>query len=385
MNSLAAPSPKRERFRQSWRGIVRKAVTEEVGAPFNDQETVALADGLADYLDAYVLTGRLRPEAIEEGVTGALPMAQVDDSPPPDPLVGEFMATREATVLYAPGGSGKGMTASWLALQHLRTDPQAVVYILDFEHHDTEWAGRLRRMGATDEELACIHYASPFAREWTARRGPLVEVAEHVREDCDRLGATLLVVDSYSMATSSGDTLGGQASAVEYFGALATIGRRSLTLAHVTGSAERWPDKPFGSVFVHNLARETWAAAQVEIEGGAAQEERGLTYMRVELRCKKASGRARPEPQVLTFTFEPDFGPITVTAASRRLGRSELVYEALHKTPDQWMTGAAIVKAIKSDTGETISEAQVYDVIRKDRRDRYEKNETKRPFLYRAA
>jgi len=34
-------------------------------------------------------------------------------------------------------------------------------------------------------------------------------------------------------------------------------------VAHVKGDSGKFPDRPFGSVFVHNLARETWAVERL--------------------------------------------------------------------------------------------------------------------------
>jgi hypothetical protein len=56
------------------------------------------------------------------------------------------------------------------------------------------------------------------------------------------------------------------------------------------------------------------------------------------------------------------------------------VYEALLKTPDEWLTGKAMAAAVMQDTGEKLSEAQVYDAIRRDTRDRFEQDKSRRPF-----
>jgi hypothetical protein len=319
------------------------------------------------------------PDKFPPGETGVLPISQIEYRLPTPPLVSVFMGTEEATILYGPGGATKGTTAAWWALRHVREDREAVVYLLDFEHHESEWTGRLERLGATPEEQSRIYYASPYAKEWTAARGFLADVAELIAEDCDRLGVTLLVVDSMTVATPAGEAMGGQQAATDYFDGLNRIGRRSLNLAHVRGDSAKWPDRPFGSVQIHNLARETWAVAVVQ-DGGEVSETAGLTSTEVELRCKKASDRLKPKPQVITYTYEPDHGAITVTEGERSASHAEMVLEALVKTPDEWMTGKAIAAAVMQDTGENLSEAQVYDAIRRDKRDRFEQDKSRRPF-----
>ncbi len=316
--------------------------------------------------------------------TGVVPMTRVDSSPPPDPYIGEYMATYEATILYGPGGSTKGTHTAWLALRAVREHADAVVYVLDYEHHESEWGGRLRRLGATDAELERIHYASPYSKDWTAPRGPLSAVWSYVKADCDRLAVTLMIVDSMSPASSTSADMGGLAAATEYFDALNRIGRRSWTLAHVTGNAEKWPARPFGSVHIHNLARETWAIA-LTAGGGDEVDTHGLSFAVAELRCKKANGRPRPAAQVVTFTYEPSYGPITAVEAAKESEHGDLIAEALERTPGEWLNAKAIVAAVKADTEEVLTEAQVYDAIRRDRRSRFEVNEERRPFRYKAA
>ena len=66
---------------------------------------------------------------------------------------------------------------------------------------------RLRGLGVGDVELSRIHYRAPFGSDWTAPTGALSKIAHLVREDAERLAVTYLVVDSYTLATSNGDTM----------------------------------------------------------------------------------------------------------------------------------------------------------------------------------
>ena len=184
---------------------------------------------------------------------------------PPDQLADPFATPEGPTILYARGGTGKGLMACWLSLRLVRSGH--AVMVIDFEGHEREWGSRLRGLGLDDDELRKVHYRAPFAADWTAPTGALSLVADLIREDAERVGATYIVVDSYSVATSNGDTMGGEAAAREYFSALSKIGLPSLTIAHVRGDASKFPERPFGSVFVHNLARETWAAERLGDDG----------------------------------------------------------------------------------------------------------------------
>jgi hypothetical protein len=251
--------------------------------------------------------------------------------------------------------------------------------MVDYEHHEHEWGSRLRGLGASADERAHFHYRSPFASDWEAKRGSLLDVAESLRSEAELIGAHRIVVDSYVLATSTGDSMGGQAGAQDYFKALAVIGLPSITLAHVTGNADRFPDKPFGSVFVHNFARETWAMEQkAQNDGPVDRLVDALTStIHVELRNKKSNGRARAVPYFMDISFGAN-GDIDVSPVNRRLNISELVDAVLRATPG--LAVAAIVKAILEDTGEKVKPEAVTDVLRKTA-DRYVHSST-RPFKW---
>lgn len=293
---------------------------------------------------------------------------------PPPQLVGAFLAPDEPTVLYGPGGVGKGMTAAYLSLCLVRSGH--VVLIADFEGHEREWGSRLRGLGASEDELRQIHYRTPFGADWTAATGSLAAVADLLRTDCAALGVTYLVVDSYSVATANGDTLGGQDAAREYFTGLARIGLASLTLAHVTGSAERWPARPFGSVFVHNLARETWAVEQINKDDDDDEVEPGIAphLIELEFRNRKASGRALAPPQFVAFEFFAD-GSIVV-----REGRlaGPTVADAIADVLTEPMTLRQVAAAIEEDSGKRPSDDTLLKTLKRHP-ERFAVSRDKRP------
>jgi hypothetical protein len=297
------------------------------------------------------------------------------DAPPQ--LAGAFLTSEGPTVLYARGGTGKGLFACWLARQLVGTGH--VVMVVDYEGHELEWGSRLRRLGLADDELERIHYRAPFAADWTAKKGSLWTVADAVRDDAARLGVTYLIVDSYSVATSNGDTMGGEAAAREYFSGLARIGLPSLTIAHVRGDSGKFPERPFGSVFVHNLARETWAAERIGDDDPEAIDpdeiRLGPDLVALELRNRKANARPKSSAQFVTFSFFAD-GTIEVTTDGPA-GRSvaDLAADALADGP---LTLAKIAAAIKEDTGQSVSE-DALRVTLKRHSQRFEQTTAGRP------
>ena len=273
--------------------------------------------------------------------------------PPPDQLAGVFLTAEGAAVFYARGGTGKGLLACWLARQLVRSGH--VVMVVDFEGHEMEWGSRLRGLGLTDDELGRIHYRAPFGSDWTAPTGALSAVADAIRDDAVRRGVTYLMVDSYSVATSNGDTMGGETAAREYFSALARIGLPSLTIAHVRGDSGKFPERPFGSVFVHNLARETWAVERIGDEDPDAIDPDEIRFgpyvVALELRNKKANARPKSAAQFVTFSFFAD-GTIEV-ASDGPAGRSvaDLAADALADGP---LPIQKIAEAIAEDTGQKV-------------------------------
>lgn len=277
-------------------------------------------------------------------------------SAPPPQMADPFLTPEGATILYAKGGTGKGMVACWMVSRLVRNG--LTVMVLDYEGHEREWGFRLRGLGLDDEQLRRIHYRAPYADDsWKAQEGPLTTVAALVRDDCKRLGVQYLVIDSYTVATTDGDSMGGQAAAQEYFNALAMIGLPSLTIAHVAGNAGRFPVKPFGSVFVHNLARETWAVEKVgEADADAHDDEYGPKILALELQNMKANDKGKSAPQFVTFSFYAN-GEIGVTAegpSSRKL--VDLIADALSGAR---MDRTQIVKAIFDDTGRKVTDEGV--------------------------
>jgi AAA domain-containing protein len=313
---------------------------------------------------------------------GWLSVANIDRLPAPVPIVDPYLALRdgEHAILYGDGGSTKGTTACLWIISIIRADPTARVLILDYENHEQEWKSRLSRMGATDAEQARVAWVSPYSPRWTGPLGTLGEVAEYVRDGCDALGITFLVLDSMSAALASSEAMGGISAAQEWGMALAKIGRRSLSIAHITGSSEKWPKKPFGSVHFRNMAREAWAIAVVE-SGQDFHLPNGLTgtYTKVELRCTKASDRMPPRDQVITYGYygETDIhassSPKPVTATGDRVAL------ILGSNGGKAMTVADIVKALKEEYGEAVQTEAAYDLMRNDRGKRFVQGDGPRP------
>jgi hypothetical protein len=277
--------------------------------------------------------------------------------PPPPQLVGDFLTPEGPTVLYSKGGTGKGLSACYFAWKLVQTGH--TVMVIDFEGHQRECGFRLRALGLSEDELKKIHYRAPYGEDWTAERGTLHDVMELVKADCDALGVTYLIVDSYVQATDDTEAMGGQAGAKKYFAALAWIGRPSLTIAHVKGEAVRFPDKPFGSIHIHTQARETWAVEAIDLPDQPFDPATHRILPKVvalEFRRKKSNtGGGSGKPQFLTFEFHVNDTINVIENVSSARDAMTLALIVLNDA-SKGLTYAEIRKGARTDYGEDISE-----------------------------
>ena len=351
-----------------WRGMERAERAAHVagrilwaaGAPDSLARAGFTGPGaIARYLDAVeVLRDPSQPVTAKKSI-GWRTARDLDFGPAPDQLAEPFIAPRGVTVLYGKGGTGKGISTAYLIRQLVRNGH--IVMILDYEGHPEEWGSRLRGLGLTDDELGHVVYREPFGPDWSESKGPLRDVAHLVREDAARLGVTVVVVDSFTPATSTGDTMGGAAAAQEFFAGCAMVGLPTLVLAHVRGEAQRFPEKPFGSVFVHNLARETWAVEALDPDDADPGNPFAPKLVRLELRNMKRNRGGRRAPQFLTFAFHDD-GSIDASDGQRPATVADLAYGVLEEP----MAVAAIVAAIREDTGRRVDQEDVRTAMKRD-------------------
>jgi hypothetical protein len=326
--------------------------------PLTDIEVRAIARNVAesyapdtDAMAAEQWADRQRAKA-EAEANATVGSQTLDDLPwgaSPPQLVEPFLSPEGTTILYGPGGVGKGYVSLWFALQLVRQDKR--VTIIDFEYHPFEWGRRAHAMGFTRQERRMVNYRAPFGDGWTAKRGSLAQVAAALRADIDQADEPVdyIIVDSYTTATSTGDAMGGMAAAQEFFGGIALLGRPALVIAHVAGGQEKFPAKPFGSVFVHNLARETWAVERI----GDPDREGSMS---LELRHRKSNNGPMSLPQFLTFNFA-ESGKVSVDRdqpADMRLADLAAEVAERAKLP---LTVRDLARAIQADTGREVNEA----------------------------
>jgi hypothetical protein len=184
-------------------------------------------------------------------------------------LVEKLLPLGETAVLYGDGGVGKG----WLELAvgliatcggelpgGLRATNATRVLLLDYESTLEEQQERLYFLSAAlPGELGAIEYR--------AMTRPIADEAAQLRREIARRGIGLVIVDSLGPACG-GEPESAEA-AIRAMNALRTLSPATrLVIAHVSKASadNHGPARPYGSVFVQNLARSTWEVRRAKDE-----------------------------------------------------------------------------------------------------------------------
>lgn len=238
--------------------------------------------------------------------TGEPVEALEPEAPAPDTwLIPGWMPRSETTVLYGDGGVGKSLFCLAVALAGLTGSAiggssawpvgqiSSVLY-LDWESgrkdHRARWWGLTVPTG---QPAPAGMYYKPMHR-------PLTDSLSAIRADVSRLKVDLVIADS--LAPACGAEPEGSDAAVRTMNALRSLEPATrLVTAHVSktaADAAKGAARPFGSVYVRNLARSTIYVTQEE---QAEQDERVVTYMHT-----KSNNGAIQRPTALRYMFDEE-------------------------------------------------------------------------------
>jgi hypothetical protein len=247
----------------------------------------------------------------------------------PQHLVDPLAPRGQITVGFGDGGAGKGNLLVALAIAIAEGAPlpgglfstaRCPVLYLDWESDQDDLDDRvaLFRQGLGVGSVTRLHYRRMVR--------PLADEAPALRAEVSRLGVGFVVVDS--LAPACGAEPESADAAIRAHNALRSLGPvTSWCIAHVTKAAadQRGPARPFGSVFVQNLARSVW-----EIRRSEEIQERD--ELRIALYHRKVNRGRLHAPIGLRFRFTPE--AITVHEADLAeapdlLARSGVVNQVL--------------------------------------------------------
>jgi len=256
------------------------------------------------------------------------PAVALVPAPPPAAhwLVEGLVPAGQLSVVFGDGGVGKSYLALALALAGLlarplsarwRVAPLRRVLYLDWESGRDEQQARLwrltRGLGSTPVDGALLHR--------TMRR-PLLDDLPALRAEVAREHVDLVIADS--LAPACGPEPETASAVVPALLGLRSLAVTVLILAHVSKQTAdvRAPGRPFGSVFVQNLARSTIEARRSEATG---EGEPGYTLT---LYHRKANEGEMLRPSALDFRWT-DPGTLTVRAGQAEMGWASLPQQVL--------------------------------------------------------
>ncbi len=175
-------------------------------------------------------------------------------------LIPRLVGASGATVIIAPGGTGKSLlmlaACAAVATGHpgwLGLHPAAALPVLYLDWEDTAAVHR--------ERLAALARAAgqpvPDNVWYRSMRTPLIRSLESVRRQVDDLGVGMVVIDSVMLARG-GDALG-PADTLALFSSLRELGPPSLLSDHKSKSDRREGRRgSYGSVVGENSVRRAW-------------------------------------------------------------------------------------------------------------------------------
>jgi hypothetical protein len=265
-------------------------------------------------------------------------------------LVDPLLPLNAITVGAADGGQGKGHLAVRLALAVKHRIPlaegmfattSAEVLYLDWESDKDDLDDRLyRHARGAQLDAAQIHYRRMYRA--------LSEEAAALRADVSRLNIGFLIIDS--LAPACGPEPEGADAAIRTFGAIRSLGPLTvLCLAHISKASadQRGPARPFGSVFVQNLARSVW-----ELRRDPESDD-----LLIGLYHRKVNRGRLSKPLALRFRFTADaitLGPADIQEAPELAARTSVTTQVLAAL----RTGAKTAPALADELGlpaETVS------------------------------
>ncbi len=214
-------------------------------------------------------------EAVLEKLRAGSPIHAIEgdfEAPPAESyLVQPLLHIGATSVLYGPGGAGKGYLACGLAVAlglgvpfcGMATVSTRVLY-LDWEDTLDEFKRRVR---AIADGLG-VQPAKLLYREC---RQPFSTMAEDLASYIAAEGVGLVIVDSAEAAMGdSGERTTAAGRANRLFNELRYLDTTALVLDHVTGEGLKGKElagRPFDSVFKSNRARATWEVKKDQSTG----------------------------------------------------------------------------------------------------------------------
>lgn len=216
---------------------------------------------------------------------------RTDAPPAPDHMIDGLILANTANTWFGPGGTGKSTAAAAACVAHaLGRDfagvpcAKGVPLYLDWEDEEEAFERMLWDVsrGYGLEESARVH--------WRRMKAPLAAEIAYISALIDRIGATLIVIDSATRAMGSAGEHGTyESTAVSFAEAIRALGKVTvLILDHVDGAAVKdggVAKKSYGSIHKMNFVRNAWSLTP---DDEASEQTVGWTHAKVNYVKKRA-------------------------------------------------------------------------------------------------
>ncbi len=179
-------------------------------------------------------------------------------------LFDPFLVKDGANLIFGDGGTGKTMFCLRMALS-LATGKELLGYVpneavgtlfVDYEDCEQTASYRLSKICADPALGLNPKQAKTFIRYLNPQGAPLHTIVPALKKIIQEHHIGLILVDSVASACGAEPEKAEAAS--RYYNALKSLNISSLSIAHVVKTESKEQAKAFGSVFWHNLARNTW-------------------------------------------------------------------------------------------------------------------------------
>jgi hypothetical protein len=203
---------------------------------------------------------------------------------PPQHVTPGVLMKETANTWFGPGGTGKSTAAAGICVSHVLGAPFAgmptergVPLYLDWEDEEEAFERLLWELsvGQGLTESVRMH--------WRRMKAPLVAEIAYVSALIDRLGATLVVIDSATRAMGSAGEHGTyESTAIAFAEAIRALGKVTVLIVdHVDGMAVKEggvAKKAYGSIHKLNFVRNAWS---LTLDEEASEQTVGWTHAKV--------------------------------------------------------------------------------------------------------
>lgn len=218
--------------------------------------------------------------------------------PPPRHLIDGLLIANVANTWFGPGGTGKSTAAVAACVAHVlgyqmagREVEKGVALYLDWEDEEEAFERILWEVsrGYGLDESARVY--------WRRMKAPLASDIAFVSALIDRIGATLVVIDSATRAMGAAGEHGTyESTAVSFAEGIRALGKvTTLIVDHVDGAAVKEggvSKKAYGSIHKLNFVRNAWSLTPDDEAGGQTV---GWTHAKVNHGAKRPAFGIRYE------------------------------------------------------------------------------------------